>query len=55
VNDCQFLEFVEDKNAKDKKRMISVSFETENVEQMYQYLKSKGCIVPEIRMLMVRE
>lgn len=47
VNDRQFLEFVVDKQAKEKKRMVSVSFETENVEQMRQYLKSKGMTVPE--------
>jgi len=47
VNDRQFLEFVVDKDAKTKKRLVSVSFETENVEQMRQYLKSKGQSVPE--------
>jgi len=47
VNDRQFLEFVVDKQAKDKKRMVSVSFETENLEQMRQYLKSKGLTVPD--------
>ncbi len=47
VNDRQFLEFVADKEAKNKKRLVSVSFETENVEQMRQYLKSKGQNVPE--------
>lgn len=47
VNDRQFLEFVQDTKAKDKKRMVSASFETENVEQMRQYLKSQGQIVPE--------
>jgi len=47
VNDRQFLEFVVDKQAKDKRRMVSVSFETENVEQMRQYLKSKGLTVPD--------
>ncbi len=47
VSDRQFLEFVTDKQAKEKKRMVSVSFETENVEQMRQYMKSKGQKVPE--------
>lgn len=47
VSDRQFLEFVVDKQAKEKKRMVSASFETENVEQMRQYLKSKGQNVPE--------
>ncbi len=47
VSDRQFLEFVVDKQAKEKKRLVSISFETENVEQMRQYLKSKGQIVPE--------
>lgn len=47
VNDRQFLEFVLDPKAKDKKRMVSASFETENAEQMRQYLKSQGQTVPE--------
>lgn len=47
VNDRQFLEFVEDPKAKEKKRMVSVSFETGNVEQMRLYLKSQGQKVPE--------
>lgn len=47
VNDRQFLEFVEDNHAKEKNRMISVSFETENVEQMRQYLKTNGLKVPD--------
>jgi len=47
VNDRQFLEFVVDPKAKEKKRLVSVSFETENAEQMRQYLKSKGQNVPE--------
>jgi len=42
VNDRQFLEFVEDHQAKEKKRLVSVSLETENVEQMRQYLKQQG-------------
>lgn len=46
VNDRQFLEFVVDKQAKEKKRLVSVSFETENAEQMRLYLKSKGVAVP---------
>jgi catechol 2,3-dioxygenase-like lactoylglutathione lyase family enzyme len=47
VNDRQFLEFVEDKKAKDKKRLVSISFETENVDKMRQYLKSAGLKVPD--------
>lgn len=47
VNDRQFLEFVEDRQAKDKKRLVSVSFESENVDQMRQYLKSRGLNVPD--------
>jgi catechol 2,3-dioxygenase-like lactoylglutathione lyase family enzyme len=47
VNDRQFLEFVADKQAKHKKRLVSVSFETENAEKMRQYLKSKGLGVPD--------
>lgn len=47
VNDRQFLEFVEDKDAKQKQRLVSVTFETENVEQMRLYLKTKGVEVPE--------
>lgn len=47
VNDRQFLEFIEDKNAKNTARLVSVSFETEDVEQMRLYLKSKNITVPE--------
>jgi len=47
VNDRQFLEFVQDSQAKEKKRLVSVSFESENPEQMRQYLKSQNVTVPE--------
>ncbi len=46
VNDRQFLEFIEDVDAKNKARLVSVSFETENVEQMRKYLQAKGVEVP---------
>lgn len=46
VNDRQFLEFVENKNAREMSRLISYSLETEDVEQMRQYLQSKGVEVP---------
>ncbi len=46
VNDRQFLEFIEDKDAKSKARLVSVSFETEDVEQMRQYLQEKKVEVP---------
>ncbi len=42
VNDRQFLEFVVDKQAKEKKRLVSVSLETESVAEMYDYLRSQG-------------
>ena len=41
INNRQFLEFVEDKNAPLKKRLVSVSFETENAQKMQEYLLSK--------------
>lgn len=47
VNDRQFLEFIEDQQAKDKKRLVFISFETDNVDQMRQYLKSAGVKVPD--------
>lgn len=47
VNDRQFLEFIEDHQAREKKRLVSVTFETEDVEQLRQYLKSKEQLVPE--------
>ncbi len=47
VNDRQFLEFIADKEARQKQRLVSVSFETENVEQMRNFLKTKGVKVPE--------
>ena len=46
INDRQFLEFIEDKNAKEKTRFVSLSLETEDVEQMRQYLQSKNVEVP---------
>ena len=42
VNDRQFLEFVVDKDAKQKKRLVSLSLETESVSEMKQYLESMG-------------
>jgi catechol 2,3-dioxygenase-like lactoylglutathione lyase family enzyme len=47
VNDRQFLEFVMDKQARDKKRLVSVSFETEDAEAMRKYIISKGYDVQE--------
>jgi len=47
VNDRQFLEFVLDRNAKEKTRLVSVTFETNDVEQMRLYLKSKNVMVPD--------
>jgi catechol 2,3-dioxygenase-like lactoylglutathione lyase family enzyme len=47
VNDRQFLEFVMDKQARDKKRLVSVSFETEDADAMRKYLISKGYNVQE--------
>lgn len=47
VNDRQFLEFIEDKDAKNKARLVSYSIETEEVEQMRQYLDQKGIQVPK--------
>jgi catechol 2,3-dioxygenase-like lactoylglutathione lyase family enzyme len=48
VNDRQFLEFVEDPGARGKIRLVSVTYETENVEKMRQYLEYKGLKVPDI-------
>ncbi len=45
VNDRQYIEFVEDKEAASKNRIISVSFETDNVSQMKDYLLSKGILL----------
>lgn len=47
VNDRQFLECIEDKDARSKARLVSVSFETGNVEQMRKFLKEHGLQVPE--------
>lgn len=47
VNDRQFLEFIQDPQAKSKDRLVSLSLETENVEQMRQYLKQQGQKVPD--------
>ncbi|MDR2499225.1 MAG: VOC family protein [Tannerellaceae bacterium] len=42
VNDRQFLEFIEDKDAKEKTRLVSLSLETESVSEMHSYLISRG-------------
>lgn len=42
VNDRQFLEFIVDKEAKEKRRLVSVSLETESVTGMQLYLQSMG-------------
>jgi catechol 2,3-dioxygenase-like lactoylglutathione lyase family enzyme len=47
VNDRQYLEFIEDKDAKNKGRLVSVSFETSHVEQMRKYLQQSGIKVPD--------
>ncbi len=47
VNDRQFLEFIEDPDAKDKTRLVSFSLETDKLEQMRLYLKGKGVKVPD--------
>ena len=47
VNDRQFIEFVQDRNAKEKTRLVSISFETSDVEQMRIFLKSKDVAVPD--------
>ena len=47
VNDRQFLEFVADKQARDKKRLVSVSFETEDAAAMREYIITKGYNVQE--------
>ena len=47
VNDRQFLEFIEDKDARYKPRLVSVTFETEDVAQMRKYLQEKQVEVPE--------
>lgn len=45
VNDRQFLEFIEDKEAPLKERLSSVSFETDDVQKMENYLFSKNIII----------
>ncbi|MBC5633397.1 VOC family protein [Parabacteroides hominis] len=42
INDRQFLEFIVDKQAKEKKRLVSVSLETESVRDMLLYLQAQG-------------
>lgn len=45
VNDRQFLEFVEDKDAPSKQRLVSISFETDDAQKMQEYLLSKGVVL----------
>jgi catechol 2,3-dioxygenase-like lactoylglutathione lyase family enzyme len=47
VNDRQFLEFIADRQAREKKRLVSVSFETEDAAAMREYIISKGVNVQE--------
>jgi catechol 2,3-dioxygenase-like lactoylglutathione lyase family enzyme len=47
VNDRQYLEFIEDKDAKNKGRLVSVSFETSHMEQMRKFLQQSGIEVPD--------
>ena len=46
INDRQFLEFIEDKNVPDKKRLVSFSLETDDIEGMYHFLHEHGVKVP---------
>ena len=48
VNDRQFVEFVVDKDAKEKNRLVSVSLETESVPGMKRYLESKGVKMSQV-------
>jgi catechol 2,3-dioxygenase-like lactoylglutathione lyase family enzyme len=48
INDRQFLEFIEDSLAKEKNRLVSVSLETDSVEQMRLYLQSQGVKVSPV-------
>jgi len=48
VNDRQFLEFIVDKNAREKKRLVSVSLETGSVEEMEEYLRFQGAHITPI-------
>lgn len=47
VNDRQFIEFVEDKDAKEKKRLVSYSLETDSVEEMRTFLQQNAIFVPQ--------
>ena len=47
VNDRQFLEFIQDRDCVGKTRLVSLSFETDDIEQMRIYLRSEGVEVPE--------
>ncbi len=47
INDRQFLEFIEDKEAQTKTRLVAVWFETDEPEQMRRYLDKCKIPVPE--------
>ncbi len=47
INDRQFLEFIVDKQAKQKKRFVSLSLETESIPEMRHYLQSQGMDVSQ--------
>jgi hypothetical protein len=42
VNDRQYLEFIEDKKAREKNRFVSVSFDCDDISQMEKYLSTKN-------------
>lgn len=42
INDRQFLEFIEDQNARNKNRLVSVSFDCDEIKQMEAWLASKN-------------
>ena len=48
VNDRQFLEFVVDKQTKEKRRLVSLTLETESVPEMQRYLQSQGAETTQI-------
>lgn len=45
INDRQFVEFIEDKDANDKDKLVKVSFDCDEIQQMYDYLRSKSVMI----------
>ncbi len=45
INDRQFLEFIEDKDARKKNRLIKISFDCDEIQQIHDYLATRDVVI----------